>query len=118
MEKVQLSLEEWQRLAEVTPEERESALKLLRRCLAEQWKFEANIREMGYEIARKAVKGHPDLEAYLDAMYKLDNYYGIASLLNTRRPQRQRQQLRRHEQGFCVPIAQVHPTAQRCRRCW
>ena len=41
------------------------------------------MRDMGYEIARKAVKGHPDLEAYLDAMYKLDNYYGIASLLNT-----------------------------------
>ena len=178
MKKVQLSLEEWQRLAKVTPEERESALKLLRRwvswqiiyrgfsldygpfsraalggdaddvisneceealfcgewhwkpscklstqliniakskmghiiedyyergqpehtltsdqsfseemetnlALAEQWKFEANMRDMGYEIARKAVKGHPDLEAYLDAMYKLDNYYGIASLLNT-----------------------------------
>lgn len=52
-------------------------------ALAEQWKFESTKREMGYDIARKAVKGRPELEAYLDAMYKLDNYYGIASLLGT-----------------------------------
>lgn len=52
-------------------------------ALAEQWEFEATKREMGYDIARKAVRGHPDLEAYLDAMYRIDNYYGIASLLGT-----------------------------------
>lgn len=51
--------------------------------LAAQWKFEANMRDMGYEIARGIVKGHPELEAYLDAMFKDDNYYGIASLLGT-----------------------------------
>ena len=49
--------------------------------LAAQWKFEANMRDMGYEIARKAVSDDPELMAYLDAMFKLDNYYGIASLM-------------------------------------
>lgn len=49
--------------------------------LAEQWKFEANLREMGYEQARDLARNHPEILAYLDAMYKDDNYYGIASLL-------------------------------------
>lgn len=49
--------------------------------LAAQWEFEAHRREMGYDIARDVVKNDPELLAYLDAMYKLDNYYGIASLL-------------------------------------
>lgn len=50
--------------------------------IAAQWKFEANMRDMGYEIAREAVKNHPDLLAYLDAMFKIDNYQGIASQLS------------------------------------
>ena len=49
--------------------------------LAGQWKFEANMRDMGYDIARDVVKNDPELTAYLDAMYKIDNYYGIASLM-------------------------------------
>ena len=49
--------------------------------LADQWKFEANMRDMGYDIARNMVKNDPELTAYLDAMYKIDNYYGIASLM-------------------------------------
>ena len=49
--------------------------------LAEQWKFEANMRDWGYEIARKAAKNHPELLAYLDAMFKDDTYVGIASLM-------------------------------------
>ena len=49
--------------------------------LASQYKFEANMRDMGYDIARDVVKDDPELLAYLDAMFKLDNYYGIASLL-------------------------------------
>ena len=51
--------------------------------IAGQWKFEANMREMGYDIARDVVKKYPELLAYLDAMYQDDNYYGIASLLGT-----------------------------------
>ena len=49
--------------------------------LAAQWKFEANMREMGYEIARDIVRNDPELLAYLDAMYVDDTYQGIASLL-------------------------------------
>ena len=49
--------------------------------LAAQWKLESNMRDWGYEIARERVKGYPELTAYLDAMFKDDNYYGIASLL-------------------------------------
>ena len=49
--------------------------------IAAQWKFEANMREMGYEIARRAAMGHPMLLDYLDAMEQIDNYNGIASML-------------------------------------
>ena len=49
--------------------------------LVAQWKFEANMREMGYEIARDIVRNDPELLAYLDAMYVDDTYQGIASLL-------------------------------------
>ena len=49
--------------------------------LAAQWKLEANMRDWGYEIARKAAKDHKELLAYLDAMFKDDTYVGIASLL-------------------------------------
>lgn len=49
--------------------------------LAAQWKFEANMREMGYEMARDIVRNNPELLAYLDAMYVDDTYQGIASLL-------------------------------------
>ena len=49
--------------------------------IAEQWIFEACRRDWGYEQAREAVKNHPELLAYLDALFKDDNYYGIASLL-------------------------------------
>lgn len=49
--------------------------------LAAQWKFEANMREMGYEMARDAVRNKPELLAYLDALYEDDDYHGIASRL-------------------------------------
>lgn len=58
-------------------EEREGA----EREIAAQWQLEANMRDMAYDEARKLVKNHPELLAYLDAMYKDDTYYGIASLL-------------------------------------
>ena len=177
MKKVQLTMEEWQRLAAITPKERERALKKLRRwvhheiihrgfslengpfsraamggdavnvisdeCLeallcgewhwkpnrelssmliniakskmghiiedyyergqpefsllsdydedresmeigiAAQWKWEAEMRDNGYEIARKAVANHPELLDYLDAMFKDDTYVGIAIALKT-----------------------------------
>jgi hypothetical protein len=36
---------------------------------------------MGYEIARRAAKGHPMLLDYLDAMEIIDNYNGIACMM-------------------------------------
>ena len=48
-----------------------------------QWKWEAEMRDNGYEIARKAVAKHPELLAYLDAMFKDDTYVGIAIALGT-----------------------------------
>lgn len=48
-----------------------------------QWKLEAEMRDNGYEIARKAVAKHPELLAYLDAMFKDDTYVGIAIALGT-----------------------------------
>ena len=49
--------------------------------IAAQWKWEAEMRDNGYEIARKAVANHPELLAYLDAMFKDDTYVGIAIAL-------------------------------------
>lgn len=51
--------------------------------VAAQWKWEAEMRDNGYEIARKAVANHPELLAYLDAMFKDDTYVGIAIALKT-----------------------------------
>jgi len=51
--------------------------------IAAQWKWEAEICDKGYKIARKAVADHPELLAYLDAMYHEDTYLGIAIALGT-----------------------------------
>ena len=51
--------------------------------IAKQWKWEAEMRENGYEIARKEVSKYTDLLAYLDAMFKDDSYVGIALAMNT-----------------------------------
>lgn len=59
MEKVQLSLEEWQRLAEVTPEERESALKLLRRWVSWQIIYRGFSLDYG-PFSRAALGGDAD----------------------------------------------------------
>ena len=48
-----------------------------------QWKWEAEMRDNGYEIARKTVAKYPELLAYLDAMFKDDTYVGIAIALET-----------------------------------
>lgn len=50
--------------------------------LACQLEREANIREMGYEMARDAVKNYPELLAYLDALYEENDYGGIAKRMN------------------------------------
>lgn len=39
------------------------------------------MRDMGYDIARSVAVNEPELLAYLDAMYRDDTYYGIASLM-------------------------------------
>ena len=51
--------------------------------IAAQWKWEAEMRENGYEIARKEVAKYPELLAYLDAMFNDDSYIGIAVAMNT-----------------------------------
>ena len=60
-------------------EDRES----IEKGIAAQWKWEAEMRDNGYEIARKVVQKHPELLAYLDAMFKDDSYVGIAIALGT-----------------------------------
>ena len=64
-----------------TREDDESDREKFELDVAAQWEFEANMRDMGYEMARNVVKDDPELLRYLDAMKELDNYYGIASLM-------------------------------------
>mgnify|MGYP007133704976 CR=1 FL=1 len=49
--------------------------------IARQWEAEANLREMGYEIARGAVGDNPKLLAFLEAMHEENDYRGIAKRL-------------------------------------
>ncbi len=51
--------------------------------IAAQWKWESEVRDKGYELARKAVAKYPDLLAYLNALYADNTYVGIAKALNT-----------------------------------
>lgn len=51
--------------------------------IAAQWKWEAEMWENGYNIARKEVAKYPELLAYLDAMFKDDSYIGIAEAMGT-----------------------------------
>lgn len=55
----------------------------IEREIAAQWKWEAEMRENGYKIARKEVAQYPELLAYLDAMFKDDTYIGIAEAMDT-----------------------------------
>ena len=59
MKKVHLSLEEWQRLAKVTPEERESALRLLRRWVSWQIIYRGFSLDYG-PFSRAALGGDAD----------------------------------------------------------
>lgn len=49
--------------------------------IAQQWEAEANMRELGYNIARGVVKGNAKFTAYLDALYEENDYGGIAKRL-------------------------------------
>ena len=55
----------------------------MKKALELSGSVEAEMRDNGYEIARKAVAKHPELLAYLDAMFKDDTYVGIAIALGT-----------------------------------
>jgi DNA-directed RNA polymerase specialized sigma24 family protein len=46
--------------------------------IAGNWERESNLRDMGYDIARTIVKNHPQLLAYLDALYRYNDYSAIA----------------------------------------
>lgn len=49
---------------------------------AYQWELEANMRELGYDIARDVVRGNKTLMAYIDALYEENDYAGIAKRLH------------------------------------
>lgn len=49
--------------------------------IACQWQREANMRDMGYDMAREVVKGHPLLLAYLDALYRFNDYADMANYM-------------------------------------
>ena len=56
------------------------------RTVAAQEQREANIREMGYQMARDAVKAYPKLVAYIDALYLTNDYAAIAKRLGISKP--------------------------------
>ncbi len=51
------------------------------RSVAARLQREENLRNMGYEMARNAVKDFPDLVAYIDALYQFNDYSAIAKHL-------------------------------------
>jgi DNA-directed RNA polymerase specialized sigma24 family protein len=56
------------------------------RTVAAQLEREANLRDMGYEMARDAVKAYPKLVAYIDALYESNDYAAIAKRLGISKP--------------------------------
>ena len=56
------------------------------RTVAAQLQREANLRDMGYEMARQTVQSHPKLVAYIDALYDENNYAAIAKRLRISKP--------------------------------
>ena len=55
--------------------------KQFERTVAAQQKRESNLRDMGYQMARDAVKDYPKLTAYIDALYECNDYKAIAKRL-------------------------------------
>lgn len=49
--------------------------------IARQWEAEANMRELGYDIARKALSGNPKMLAYVEAVHEANDYRAIAKRL-------------------------------------
>ena len=49
--------------------------------IARQWEAEANMREFGYDIARKALVGNPKMLAYVEAVYETNDYRAVAKQL-------------------------------------
>lgn len=49
--------------------------------IARQWEAEANMRELGYDIARKALSGNPKMLAYIEAVHETNDYRAIAKHL-------------------------------------
>ena len=49
--------------------------------IARQWEAEANMRELGYDIARKALSGNPKMLAYVEAVYETNEYRAVAKRL-------------------------------------
>ena len=49
--------------------------------IARQWEAEANMRDLGYDIARKVADGNPKMMAYIEAVYETNDYRAIAKKL-------------------------------------
>ena len=49
--------------------------------VARQWEAEANMRELGYDIARSVVGGNAKMLAYLQALHDTNDYRAIAKRL-------------------------------------
>lgn len=54
--------------------------------LAQQVEADLQHRELGYDIARNAVKDRPKLLAYIEALYEEDDYRSIAKRLKISKP--------------------------------
>ena len=49
--------------------------------IARQYEAEAGMRELGYDIARKALSGNPKMLAYVEAVYETNDYRAVAKRL-------------------------------------
>ena len=49
--------------------------------IARQYEAEANMRELGYDIARKALGANPKMLAYVEAVYETNDYRAVAKKL-------------------------------------
>ena len=49
--------------------------------IARQWEAEADMKELGYDLARKALCGNPKMLAYIEAVRETDDYSAVAKRL-------------------------------------
>lgn len=49
--------------------------------IARQYEAEADMRELGYDIARQALRGKPKMLAYVEAVYETNDYRAVAKRL-------------------------------------